>query len=153
MRVVEPVEEHFSEGEPDLEPPEELALAELDEDAVLEEELDNEDVLEQDVDDELLTATLEDLAHKADDDQAEDSEADEASWDLEVDELEDLEESLDHLLEERLANEGRPVLEPRPGAPAVARCGKGEFVCRRCFLVRSRSQLADPVALVCADCS
>jgi len=60
-------EQHFSEGEPDLEPPEELAIGELDDESMLEEELDNEDLLEEDVDDDLLTVTLEDLIHVGDD--------------------------------------------------------------------------------------
>jgi hypothetical protein len=71
MRVVdrlsERAETHFTEGEPDLEPPEELAIVELDDDAILEEDLDNEDVLEQDVDEDVLEATLEDLVHGDDD--------------------------------------------------------------------------------------
>jgi hypothetical protein len=28
-----------------------------------------------------------------------------------------------------------------------------EFVCRSCFLVRTRAQLVDEAALVCRDCS
>src|SRR5579863_9054436 len=71
MRVAErnrePAESHFTEGEPDLEAPEELAVVELDDDAILEEDLDNEDVLEQDVDEDTLEATLEDLIHDGDD--------------------------------------------------------------------------------------
>jgi hypothetical protein len=122
MRVVERErqEQQFFEGEPDLEPPEELALSEIDEDAVLEEEIDNEDVLEQDVDDDLLTTTLEHLVHLGDDDDGasvrgrdldghpggDDADDDEDDLDaLEVDDLEDLEESLDRLLDARLAVE------------------------------------------------
>ena len=63
----EPVEAHFTEGELDLEPPEELAIGELDDEAILEEELDNEDLLEQDVDEDTLEASLEDLVHGGDD--------------------------------------------------------------------------------------
>ena len=75
MRVAErhrePAEAHFTEGEPDLEPPEELAVVERDEEAILEEDLDNEDVLEQDVDEDTLEVTLEDLIHDGDDDEDE----------------------------------------------------------------------------------
>lgn len=204
MRLAEPVEEqHFSEGEPDLEPPEELAVGELDEEALLEEELDNEDLLEQDVDEDMLTVTLEDLIHDGDDDDVddvdagtvegtppsrvsgiglagEDEDAEDFFDDLEVDDLEDLEESLDHMLEQRLstspaAADGDEVddedMLPVGGAAkwaplssavvagaavstlsAVAGCGSGEFVCRSCFLVRRRSQLADASALLCGDC-
>ncbi|HUI02231.1 MAG TPA: DUF4193 family protein [Acidimicrobiales bacterium] len=66
-RIDAPPEPRFTEGEPDLEPPEELAIGELDEQAVLEEELDNEDLLEQDVDEDVLEATLDDLVHAQDD--------------------------------------------------------------------------------------
>lgn len=162
-------EQLFFEGEPDLEPPEELAVGELDDEAMLEEDLDNEDVLEQDVDDDLLADTLEDLVHVADDlgneeasaprrspaDSAEvEDDADEDLEILEVDDLEDLEESLDHLLEERLGNEETAGPEEEElivaGPPSI--CREDEFVCRGCFLVRLRCQLADPVLMVCGDC-
>lgn len=120
MRVVDLVpEEHFSEGEPDLEPPEELALGELDDETMLEEEIDNEGIREEDVDDEVLTVTLEHLAHADDGDDDEDApvaplgfagfagvEEVEAMEVLDVDEIEDLEESLDRLLAQRLAMDG-----------------------------------------------
>ncbi len=35
----------------------------------------------------------------------------------------------------------------------VAPCGADEFVCRSCFLVRRRVQLADAVTMACLDCS
>src|ERR1700680_343250 len=67
-------EAHFTEGELDLEPPEELAIGELDDEAILEEELDNEDLLEEDVDEDILAASLEDLVHGGDEDDDEDRE-------------------------------------------------------------------------------
>lgn len=194
-------EQQFFEGEPDLEPPEELCVSEVDEDAVLEEEIDNEDVLEQDVDDDLLTTTLEHLVHLGDDDGAgpvvrggrdggdvdsegeggDDDDDDDALDALEVDDLEDLEESLDRLLEERLATEdgSRPGLDGDEaddalpslngavwvtmrvvgaGGPGVveeipAPCRVDEFVCRGCFLVLKRVQLAEPTTMLCRDCS
>ncbi len=60
-------EQRFVEGEPDLQPPEELAVAELDEELMLEEDLDCELVAEEEVDQRLLQEMLEDLAHAADD--------------------------------------------------------------------------------------
>jgi Domain of unknown function (DUF4193) len=76
MRLAEkhraPLEAHFTEGELDLEPPEEMAIGELDDEAILEEELDNEDLLEQDVDEDTLEASLEVLVHGADDDDDDD---------------------------------------------------------------------------------
>jgi hypothetical protein len=68
----EPLEAHFTEGELDLEPPEEMAIAELDDEAILEEELDNEDLLEEDVDEDTLEASLEDLVHGGDDEDEDD---------------------------------------------------------------------------------
>lgn len=125
MRVVDLVpEEHFSEGEPDLEPPEELALGELDDETLLEEEIDNEGISEEDVDDDVLTVTLEHLAHIDDGDGDEDEDSTEGPLGragfagveeveamevldvLDVDEIEDLEESLDRLLAQRLAMDG-----------------------------------------------
>jgi len=199
VRVVELAqEEHFSEGEPDLEPPEELAVAELDDETMLEEELDNEDIAEDDVDDDVLTATLEDLVHIDDDDDVvveggaevtlgngaleavEQVEVLEVLELLDVDEIEDLEESLDHVLAQRLAQDadGAGAVEPddesdpdagsdsRAGGHAiglnglngssrlvVAGCSADEFVCRGCFLVRNRVQLADPAGVLCRDCA
>lgn len=198
MAVVEPVEQlqHFSEGEPDLEPPEELAVGEVDDETLLEEGLDNEDIGEEDVDDDVLTLTLEAMIHVADDvddgaapegeaspsftDRARDEPGDDDEDDLavlEVDDLEDLEESLDHLLEQRLALQGArsgtgempdedtngsgsldlvgsltSVAHALIVAQYVSGCGADEFVCRGCFLVRLRSQLADASAALCRDC-
>jgi len=187
-RTRERTELHFSEGEPDLEPPEELAIGELGEDAILEEELDNEDVLEQDVDEDTIEVTLEDLVHDGDEDEDEVDEAgrpvpivpagstragrrgdrDEDQDDVDV----EPDESLDVVLLDRLAllepepvaddddepeGSGRAVLLLQRADPAdpgdVAPCGSDEFVCRGCFLVRNRVQLADPGVMVCRDCA
>jgi hypothetical protein len=122
----ERLEAHFTEGELDLEPPEEMAIGELDDEAILEEELDNEDLLEEDVDEDTLEASLDVLVHG--DDEGDDGEGggggaddpfvtlgavaapgpapddSEGSEDLD-DELgtEDREESLDLVLLDRLA--------------------------------------------------
>ncbi|HUY64618.1 MAG TPA: hypothetical protein VMV14_08900 [Acidimicrobiales bacterium] len=159
-------EQHFTEGEPDLEPPEELAVAELDEETQLEEDLDNEDVLEQDVDEDVLEATLEDLVHVADDDDEDDAPTARAQVEaIETDEvldIVDVEESLDRILQARLAELGDDGSGDGPGAdeadmtdPAddvVAPCGHSEFVCRGCFLVFSTVLLADPAGWRCHDC-
>jgi hypothetical protein len=122
MRLIERDEvpqEHFTEGEPDLEAPEELALGELEEEQLLEEELDNEDISEEDVDEATLELTLEDLVHRGDplgtteleerpdpDQEPGEGELDALEIvDLDVAELEDIEESLDHILSERLASD------------------------------------------------
>ena len=183
-----PVEPHFTEGEPDLEPPEELAIAELDEQTLLEEELDNEDVLEQDVDEDTLEAALDDLVHAGDDPTDAETDAESGpgagspTWafdgavrggagrdaDDETTGGDDHEDALDVVLLVRsalLGADAEPggddtvasVLGIIEGADSlelaeVAPCGRREFVCRSCFLVRTRSQLADAAALTCVDC-
>lgn len=197
MRVAERVEqeEHFSEGEPDLEPPEELAVGELDDDMLLEEDLDSEIVLEEDVDEDTLEASLDDLVHLGDDEDEDDDTGqtrpvgtgtgpvteeaeDTEELDVETLDLVDVEESLDRILRERLAadEDGRADLDddestdgragaengagPRPTAAwagvelvTVAPCRADEFVCRGCFLVRSRVLLADATGMRCRDCT
>lgn len=191
MRVVErgEREQHFVDGEPDLEPPEELALAELDDEALLEEELDNDDLSEDDVDDEVLAASLEHLVHPDDQgDLADDApepielalavllDGVEVDDDDEVDEeldLDDIEQSLDAVLQLRLAEgadaDGDDEADgDGPGAalavgatapadgrvgPAVPGCGPDEFVCTRCWLVHHRSQRAEADSPVCRDCA
>jgi hypothetical protein len=205
MRLVEQggrSEEHFTEGEPDLEAPEELALGELDEDALLEEDLDNEDVAEEDVDEVVLALTLEDLVHSDDNEEyatpedaksrafdeiglphrpettsvgsvpglADVEDLQDERDDLEVADLEDLDESLDRILADRLAGDAQslneqdedelpttsppfPPPQTKKTTPKTSSCREGEFVCRSCFLVRSRAQLADPAGGICRDCS
>jgi hypothetical protein len=174
-------EEHYTEGELDLEPPEELAIGEFDEAAQLEEELDNEDVDEQDVDETVLEETLDDLLRAENGDEDDESALDDAwisdvtrSSDddgldlLEVEDLEDLEESLDRILSQRTASDDEDF-ERDPLARAAATTRQlqsrqrqprhvpqpvhAEFVCRSCFLVRNTSQLADTETLTCHDCS
>jgi hypothetical protein len=110
-------EEHFTEGEPDLEPPEEMALGELDEEQLIGEELDNEDISEEDVDEDTLEVTLEYLVHQGDPDSSQ--------------------------VPARRHGALRGHEDPEDD----------EFVCRSCFLVRKRSQLADAGGLVCRECS
>ena len=178
MRLIElGGEQQFSEGEPDLEPPEEAALGEIDDEALLGERLENDDLSEEDVDDELLSWTLEDLVHVDDDldeaggagEDADDADEEDLVGTLEVEDIEDLEESLDLLLALRLAatpagdaSAGDGSAEDDGGAtpPAGAdggsarlACGPEEFVCRGCFLVHHRSQLVEEGALVCRDCA
>ena len=232
MRLVEfnhSPEDHFTEGELDLEAPEEQAISELDYDAMLEEDLDNEDLAEEDVDEATLEVTLEDLVHSdgaegalqtirgglfavapeleislrppepgyvdghgsrppgytagrhelqdLDDgvgDGGDLQDLDDLD-DLEVADLEDLEESLDHILAERLAgdqeapveeyeddtevasaHDGRQLLVLHPAGQTASEtlgCREDEFLCRSCFLVRKRAQLADVSGSICRDCS
>ena len=78
-------------------------------------------------------------------------------------EAEDVEASLDEILRERLKGreeegeaEDGEMIEPagRVGlseTEVVPRTAE-EFVCRSCFLIKPRSQLADPQRLICTDC-
>lgn len=70
MTAVEPggerFQQHFTEGEPDLQPLEELAVEELDDDLVLEADLDFDRIGEDDVEDRLIAETLEALVHAGD---------------------------------------------------------------------------------------
>jgi hypothetical protein len=83
-------------------------------------------------------------------------------------EAEDVEASLDEILRERLEGVGEAegeeegeeeqgeMIEPagRVGLSEaeVVPCTAEEFVCRSCFLIKPRSQLADPQRLICTDC-
>jgi hypothetical protein len=100
-------DEHFTEGEPDLEPPEELAVLEVDEESLLEKDLETRADLENEVDIDVLESMLDHLVHDGDDEDDGDddlSAGDDAvamvGGDLEIEELEDREESLDRILQE-----------------------------------------------------
>jgi hypothetical protein len=158
---------HFTEGEPDLEPPEELAVAEVDEETQLEEDLDSRVDLEDEVDVEILESSLDHLVHDGDETEVLDESS--LAEDLEIEDLEDRAESLDRILGELLAgdsDEPAPEEEAEEAGPRVA--GRAEtngvvvvlsaweteeFVCRSCFLVRSGSQRAGVSGSLCHDCS
>ena len=73
---------------------------------------------------------------------------------------EDVEASLDTILKERLVveevedDEEAPEPEDRTGdgVERVLPKQPGEFVCRSCFLVKHRNQLADKKKMLCRDC-
>lgn len=69
MRVIEPEEAVgpvFVEGEPDLEPPEELAVEVLDEHEMAQDDVDCELVDESELDQELAEEAFDDLVHAGD---------------------------------------------------------------------------------------
>jgi hypothetical protein len=163
MRVIdhreEPEGDHFVEGEPDLEPPEELAVRVVDDETLLEEDLDGRADLEDDLDEDVLQDGLDHLVHDGEDE--ENTGDEELTLDLEVEDLEDREESLDQILRHQLAGDADPARpedddgldgrwssDGRTSAPAEP----DEFVCRCCFLVRHASQLADPAGRLCREC-
>lgn len=77
---------------------------------------------------------------------------DEGVADLDEEDDEEVEESLEALLgtDEATSTETSPRVA---GAKAPEGIGEDEFTCRSCFLVKSRSQLADADELLCADCA
>jgi hypothetical protein len=179
-------DEHFTEGEPDLEAPEELAVLEVDEEALLEEDLDSRADFEDEVDEDVLEVSLDHLVHDGDEDEQDDG-VDAATApsvavsltapedpgggsgeaadleDLEIEDLEDRVESLDRILRQKLAGDEEAVDDPEDpeldadssdgrAEVAVASCGPGEFVCRSCFLVRSRALRWEESGSLCRDC-
>jgi hypothetical protein len=191
-------DEHFTEGEPDLEAPEELAVLEVDEESLLEEDLERSADLEDEVDEERLETSLDHLVHDGDD---EGDGADDPGRtltlaafatvvgletvgggdgtdpeDLEIEDLEDRDESLDRILREKLAGDeepgdddqaddgmvddgmvddtDEPVVMSGAGTVGlkVASCGPDEFVCPSCFLVRNRAQRTNGSESLCHDC-
>jgi Domain of unknown function (DUF4193) len=168
-------DEHFTEGEPDLEAPEELAVLEVDEETALEEDLDGHVDHEDEVNEVDLEISLDHLVYDGDGDDDEDGTGPVARLattiledDPEIEDLEDREESLDRILREKLAGDedGPEELEEleepderlifeavtATDGTGVPRCGPEEFVCRSCFLVRSETQRSSPDSSVCADC-
>jgi hypothetical protein len=166
-------DEQFTEGEPDLEAPEELAVLEMDEDALLEEDLETQVDHEDEVDEDTLESSLDHLVYDGDGGgggeagDGADTPVMSASQvtvvldDLEIEDLEDIEESLDRILKEKLAGDEDPegeadapvVLADDVVGDEVPACGPDEFVCRECFLVRSTTQRADAATALCRDCS
>jgi Domain of unknown function (DUF4193) len=78
----------------------------------------------------------------------------------ELAEAEESEAGLDEILRERLRPgevaeyDGEVEGERQAAKPEVEVSPRraNEFVCRSCFLVKSRNQLADPDRLLCTDC-
>ncbi|MGZ4673789.1 MAG: DUF4193 family protein [Ilumatobacteraceae bacterium] len=71
----------------------------------------------------------------------------------------DVEATLDEILRDRFEGEEESA-EDEPEARAVAASaeelrprGADEFVCQLCFLVKHRTQLADPGQSLCRDCA
>lgn len=81
----------------------------------------------------------------------------------EGEEAEEIELTLDELLRHRLAEteaegyeEGQEESTGGRAAQAeevVHARGADEFVCRSCFLIKNRNQLADPARSICKDCA
>ena len=146
-----------------------------------EEELD-EDALEEDFDEELVDDDLEgdDLVAEVPDDEVlvplvgvvveevetgvkPDAEEEEEDDVVDLDEElhpDDVEEALDVVLRERTVaaglegedDEDEPD-EPGEGGTKIVPRRENEFLCRSCFLVLPRHQLADEARMICRDCA
>jgi len=148
----------------------ELDEEELDEDA-LEEDFDEElvdddldDELEADVDEEELVplagAVVEVIVEPGAATETEEEEEDDV---VDLDEElhpDDVEEALDVVLRERTVaaglegedDEDEPD-EPGEGGTKIVPRRENEFLCRSCFLVLPRHQLADESRMICRDCA
>jgi hypothetical protein len=156
-------DEHFTEGEPDLEAPEELAVGEWDEESLLEEDLDSRADLEDETDVDALEFSLDRLVH--DGDEEEDEGETSLLGDLEIEDLEDREESLDLILQAKLAGDQEPAPDDdevdetfpsgngKAASGPVGSWGEDEFLCRSCFLVRSASQRVGSSGSLCHACN
>ncbi|HEY7949063.1 MAG TPA: DUF4193 family protein, partial [Acidimicrobiales bacterium] len=131
--------------------------------------LDSRADLEDEVDDEMLESSLEHLVHDGDDEDGDGGDEEDGAvqtlalvvGDLEIEELEDREESLDRILREMLA--GDEVAEDdlheldidsvaTAAEVRVSSRGADEFVCSSCFLVRNRTQRSGRSGSLCHDC-
>jgi Domain of unknown function (DUF4193) len=145
-----PMPEDVDEEDLDLED-EELTEEDLDEEADLDVDEAEEEGAEE-VDDNGETLLTTDEEEDYEDDEEDDGDDVEASLDVilksrlvvsESDEEEDEEDEED---EEAEGDErGEIATRVLPKQP-------GEFVCQSCFLVKHRSQLADPERQLCRDC-
>ena len=168
---------HGGETEDELEDPEAGAVFEVDLDDVELEEADEALDEEQDEEAAELAIEEEELGEEALAEEEEGEEGQPAATaaravagdeDEDEDEAEETEADLDVILRERMgggpAAEGEEVEEEEPEedeAPTLLATateeyrprGADEFVCRSCFLVKDRRQLADPVNVLCIDCA
>ena len=153
---------------------------ELDEDDLDEDDLDEEDLDEEDLDDDEIADVEDDdeIIEAADEidpmvvpvgvavveptevaETTEDEEDDVVDLDEEL-HPDDVEEALDVVLRERTVaaglegeeDEDEPD-EPGEGGTKIVPRRENEFLCRSCFLVLPRHQLADESRMICRDCA
>jgi hypothetical protein len=120
-------------------------LEDEDADAYDDKEVEDEDFEEED----------EEALDEEDEDEDEEEDEDEALDELEEEELEMLTE--DEAAESLPVDELEELRQMRREAMALETEAEGvhedEFVCSSCFLVKRRTQLADPKRMVCRDCA
>lgn len=134
---------------PDLESPDEVAV-----DEQPPEELEDDFEPELDEVDEVLGGDASTVEAEDAEEEAEEEADEEALDELEAEELELLDEELSESLLVDEAAELRAIRrEELAFTVEVQGVAPGEFVCQSCFLVKRRSQLADPVRMICRDCA
>ncbi len=150
----------------DLEDEPVLDEEDLDED-VLEEDLadDDDDLLDDDlveeIDESVVVAAVPGAPVEPTETPAEEEEDDVVDLDEEL-HPDDVEEALDVVLRERTVAQGleeeeeeeddEPDDRGEPGTKIVPR-RENEFLCKSCFLVLPRHQLADEKRMICRDCA
>jgi len=155
----------------DFEDEPELDEEDLDEDAIGE-DFDDE-LLEEDLDDDIDEVAEEDddaaliplagvtipVVDPAVEEAEEEDEDDVVDLDEEL-HPDDVEEALDVVLRERTVAAGlegeedeEEADEPGEGGTKIVPRRENEFLCRSCFLVLPRHQLADETRMICRDCA
>ena len=148
----------------------ELDEEDIDESVIVEDF--DEELLDDDLDDDLETEVVDDEALVplvgvvvpiADPVVAEEAEEDDDDDVVDLDEElhpDDVEEALDVVLRERTVAAGLEGEEdddepdePGEGGTKIVPRRENEFLCRSCFLVLPRHQLADETRMICRDCA
>ena len=123
------------------------AVEDLDDDFEPEIDEAEEDVVEAEVA-EVAEAEVDEV------EEVEEESDEEALEELEAEELELLDDEMNESLLVDEAAELRAIRrEELSFNVEVQGVAPGEFVCQSCFLVKRKSQLADPVRMICRDCA
>lgn len=129
---------------------EDLVVEDLDDDFEPEIEEVEEDVVEAAV----AEVDVEEAEGVEEVEEAEEESDEEALEELEAEELELLDDEMSESLLVDEAAELRAIRREELSLNVeVQGVAPGEFVCQSCFLVKRKSQLADPVRMICRDCA
>jgi len=154
------------EDEPELDEEEldEDALEEDFDEELIDDDVEDDDALEADVvEGEILVPLAGVVVEEGETTGTADAEEDEEDDVVDLDEElhpDDVEEALDVVLRERTVaaglegedDEDEPD-EPGEGGTKIVPRRENEFLCRSCFLVLPRHQLADESRMICRDCA
>lgn len=136
----------------------------LDEDVLEEDLVEDDDLLDDDlveeIDEDIIVVPVPGALVEPTETPAEEEEDDVVDLDEEL-HPDDVEEALDVVLRERTVAQGleeeeeeddEPDDRGEPGTKIVPR-RENEFLCKSCFLVLPRHQLADEKRMICRDCA